>query len=251
MLKLTTVFILALLFALPAQAQEYAKADWPSLVRTLIRFNALNSGDDKILDQYAAITECDLYKQFYKDDFKWNQVRAAIRESIRLNIATFPTAYKYETELQLGRYDFQQKLFMFTDKSTIRNINTFVIYSVQGHPCDGVATPDIPASYRAVLDVPVYFLGIPLAQKDAETLLQQMKDDKNDDRIVYARFNLRIIYIDPLRKDIQTGTSSAAAHYTQSNAPDAQSIRIDVHLDSIDFFEDAARTKLIYSSGQN
>src|SRR5262249_19708156 len=131
---LTRIFILLILVlcALPAQAEDYAKPSWPNIVRTLVRFKAININDDKLLNDYAMITECDLYKAFYADDFKWNKVLEAIRDSVRQKVATFPTAYQYTAELQLDRYDFKRKEFAFGEKTTLRNINAVVMYESDG-----------------------------------------------------------------------------------------------------------------------
>jgi hypothetical protein len=244
MLKRILLLVVFIAFALasPARAEDYVKPDWPSLVKTLVRFNALDISDDRLLDEYAMITECDLYKSFYRDDFKWNQVRNAMRQSIKMNVATFPTSYRYETQLQLDRYDFHDKIYRLTDKSVIHNVNAFEIYSVSGSPCAGIDIVNIPHAFRAVLDTPLYFEGLPLAQADAEALLNRMKID-NPDRIVYTRFNLRVVYIESLRPPA-TGVTNKPL--VQSNAQGSQSARLDVRLDSIEFYEDPAMTKLIY-----
>ncbi|MDE1901222.1 MAG: DUF4852 domain-containing protein [Alphaproteobacteria bacterium] len=243
---LRALFVVLLLLPAVARADDYAKPDWPSLTRTMVRFNAIDLSDPAILDEYAIVTECDLYKAFYSNDFKWQQVRQAVLQAARNDIATFPTAYYYDTKLQLDRYDFGANLFRFTDKSTIRNVNAFTIYSVAGTGCGGAHIKILPRTFRVVIGVPVTMDGIPLGEKDAQTLLGNMDKDGNISRIVYARFNLRITYIDPMRK--MPGGQGEADIYHQSNAPDNESVRLDAHLDSIDFYEDPQMQKLIYEA---
>src|SRR6185503_12208850 len=114
------LFVTCLLVALPARAGTYTTITFSNLVKTMVRFNALSLKDDDLLEEYAMITDCDLFKYFYPDDFKWNQVKAAIRESVNMNVATFPTEYQYDTKVQLARYDFRLKSFRFSDRATIR-----------------------------------------------------------------------------------------------------------------------------------
>lgn len=226
-----------------AHAEDYAKPDWANLLRTLIRFSALTLDDDVVLDEYAIATECDLYKTFYREDFQWNRVRKTIRESVRQNVATFPTSYSYTTQLQLDRYDFNEKLFRFTQKTTIHNVNALNFYKIEGASCDGVSVKLVPTSFRAVLDVPIFVEGIPIGASDAENLLNHMKAEGNTDRVVNAVFNMRIVYIDPLRPANKNGDGRGLS---QGNNPEERSVRLDVRLDSIDFYEDATKTKLIY-----
>lgn len=244
--RLILISFVVLISSAATAASDYTKASLPNMVRTLVRFNAINLNDNRLLDEYAIITECSLYKALYKDDFKWNKVRTAIRNSIRDNVGTYPTAYNYDTQLQLDRYDFEAKLFRFTEKTVLKSINALVIYQIEAVTCGSGAVTHIPRTFRAVLDTPVYFPGLPLAPKDAEAILKQMETDKNIDRIVTATFNFHIIYIEPLHKNIRSRDNPESDTYSQSNAPDNLSLRMDAHLDSIDFYQDAAKTKLIY-----
>ena len=104
----------------------------------------------------------------------------------------------------------------------------------------------IPRTYRAVLSSPLYLEGLPLTDKDAQDLLARMEKDENLGRIIYARFNLRTVYVEPLRKTAGKDAGGADDVYIQSKAPDKSTARLDVQLDSIGFYEDPQMTKLIY-----
>ena len=129
-------FLLALLlFAGPAFASDYVDTNWQNLTRALVRFNAIKLDDPLIMDDYALITECGLYNQWYKDEFKWSDVRKAIMDSVRNNIATFPMNFHYDVRLQLDRYDFNRKMFLISNNTALRNINALDMYSATGPTC--------------------------------------------------------------------------------------------------------------------
>src|ERR1700685_2832792 len=110
------LFCLLLCLAAPARAEDYIAPTWPDLLHTMIRFNALDlSQDNRLLDEYAAITDCDIYQYYSRDDFKWNQMRTTIRKSIEMSRSTFPSRYYFDVKVQLGRYDFADKLYRFAD----------------------------------------------------------------------------------------------------------------------------------------
>jgi hypothetical protein len=229
-----TALVFSLLLALgasPALAGDYVQASWPNVLRTMVRFNALDLEDQAIIDEYAIVTECDLYRAFFHDDFKWNQVRQAVRKSVEQNMATFPSTYSYEVKLQLDRYDFDTQLYKFTDKSAIRNVNAFMIYSVEGIPCGSTDVKIMPRNYRAVLASPVYLDGIPLPEKDAKTLLKMMTENKNLDRIVYAKFNLRIVYVEPMRRTTKRIGLEVRNIYGQSSVDRPGLLRLDARLE--------------------
>jgi hypothetical protein len=248
-LRLVCLVLLAFSFLTgSAQAQEYASISWANLMRTLVRFNALDLSDQNLLDEYAIITECDLYKSYYKDDFKWNQVRKAIRDSVQMNLAAYPTNYSHDLTSRLDRYDFEAKLFRFDGESSLRGVNTFLLYSVKGTGCGDAKVSLLPRTFRAVLSMPLYLDGLPLSEGDAKALLSRMTKDNNPDRLIFARYNFRTVYIEPLHRKAEMGkAASGKTQYTQTNSSSSDEVRFDVQLDSIGFYEDPQRTKLIYS----
>lgn len=239
-------FLCAVVFSSPSVASDYGKPTWAGMLRTMVRFNALDLEDPTLIDEYAIVTECDLYRAFYRDDFKWNQVRQAVRQSVAQNLATFPAGYTYEVKLQLDRYDFDNQLYRFTDKSAIRNVNAFMIYSVEGIPCGSTDVKALPRMYRAVVASPIYLEGIPLPEKDAKTLLKMMTESKNTDRIVYAKFNLRVVYVEPMRRTTKMVGLDLKTFYGQTTVDRPGLLRLDVRLDSIEFYADPQMRQLIY-----
>jgi hypothetical protein len=244
-------FVLCVVLALPllvqsAHAEEYVDPTWPNLVRTLVRYNAINLTDMTLLDEYAAITDCDLYKAFYHDDFKWHEVQQAMVKSIEINSPTFPIRYRYNVDLQLDRYDFKSQLYHLTEKTTLRNVNMFRLYSVVGSNCGDADVEYMPHTFHAVLDSPFYLDSLPLAEKDAQSLLKLMDADKNFDHIIYASFNIRVTYIQPLRKETTGKGVEMVTHYVQPDAVQLFAVRMDSKLESVNFYEDPQRTKLVY-----
>lgn len=235
-------------YSASVRADEYVKASHEAMVNTLIRFGAISIGDDLVIDDYAILNECKLFAKFKTDDFKWQRIREGIRQSIRQNVESYPTSYIYEAELQLDRYDFKEKNFVFKEKATIRNVNAFVIYSTEGKECANKPLSVLPRTYRAVLDQPIYFTGLPLAEKDGEALLNRMRDSGNRDRIVYARFKIRITYISPLKRVASNQASNNDNQPVQLEQDGVVgAVRMDARLDGLDIYEDEAHSRLIFS----
>lgn len=243
-LCLGLIFAALLLFGQPAGAETYAKPTYENLLQSLIRMGALNITDDSVIDDYAAITECKLHASFFKDDFKWNRVRQAMRQSIKQNVATYPTGFAYDVELQLDRYDFKEQLFKFKDRATVKNVNAFILFSTEGRDCADKKISVLPKSFRAVLNEPIYFTGLPLTESDAKALLTRLETNGNRDRIVYSRFNLRITYVPPLRRP-DNAPAGVLVPLQQEKSDSA--VRLDARLDSLEVYEDAEHTKLIYN----
>jgi hypothetical protein len=119
------------------------------------------------------------------------------------------------------------------------------IYSVDGTGCGQGDVKYLPRSFRVVLSAPIYLDGLPLSEGDGQALLSRMDKNNNPKRIIYVRYNLRTIYIEPLRK-IEDKRGDRKTLYIQTSDTSSKTVRFDAHLDSIGFYEDQERTKLIY-----
>jgi hypothetical protein len=238
------LFFFCLFLALPARADNYVDPTFADIVRTLVRFNAIDLQDDDLIDEYAMVTDCNLFTHFYPNDFKWNEVRAAIRKSVSLNIATFPTRYHFDIKIQLDRYDFKQKNFRFTDSSAIHNVNPFLFVSKPDYKCGKNLLKYLPTDYHAVLDAPVSITGLPFAESDADPLLHRMDASGNTNHAIYARFRLRVTDAEFLHR---VNPPDGKPYYAQNNQKSGHNMLLGVHLDVVDFYEDENMTKLIYS----
>jgi hypothetical protein len=74
-------------------------------------------------------------------------------------------------------------------------------------------------------------------------LLDKMKADGNDKRIIYARFDMHIVFIDKLRKlFLQSGGTPV---YSQGDKQSSEPFKLDARLDAVDFFMDEDATQPI------
>ena len=245
MMKRVILLLVFLLAATPAHADIYAHPTWDNLVKTLVRYGALDLSDNKILDEYAIVTDCDIYHAFVGNDFKWNAIRDSIRQSIDINLTKFPSAYVYEDKLSLDHYDFQQQMFRFSSNNPLQKVNAFFLYRTNGLTCGGIKINFLPKSFRAVLDESVSLPGLPLTQRSADALLRRMDANNNTDRMVYVRFNLHINYIGKVAKNAYPINNDPVL--VQQGAVEGAPILLNAQIDTIDFFEDEHHSKLIYS----
>lgn len=240
-LFLLTLFVF-LSLPLEASATEYTEPTLPNLVRTLVRFHAVNFDHTELLDDYAMIVKCDTYKTSYGNDFKWNEVRQSVRKDGEANAASYPIRYRFDTELHLDRYDFAEKLFRFTKESSLVGINALPLLNEYQFRCGEKRLTNLPYIFRAVLPAPLTVEGLSLGESLAPVLLSRMDDAKNRERSIFARFNLTVTYIEPIRKQ----EAREKPVFEQVKGTGSTAVRLDARLDSIEFYEDPAMTSLIY-----
>jgi hypothetical protein len=234
-----------------SETVTYLPPSWGDMLHAAVRFNALDLHDDNLIDEYAAVTDCEIYKFYFKDDFKWQEVRRRIRESAEMNSAHYPTHFYAQALLSLGRYDFDKKIFDFTPETAIHKVNLFDLYTYKSITIctDKVYPKYIPREFQALSSTSFTLTGIPLTPAEAQSLLRMMNADKNTDRQIIVRFDMTVTYVARLVKQATNpGTAEKEIEYIQNGLKTPGIMRLDVRVDSIEFFEDQAMTKLIYST---
>lgn len=230
-----------------ARAEEYATPNLANLVKTLVRFGALDIRKDDVIDLFGRVTACSDYQQYYGNDFRWQEFRAALREDVRKNIAVYPTGYKYDAPLQLDRYDFKAGLFRFTEKTAQSRANVFTMDTHPEDLCGDAKNVYLPLSYKLVLDEPIQIAGLPLSVEEGKILLNRMIANNNPNRMIYARFYIRVLFISPIaaKSNKEADKRGESLRITQDIRDD--SVRMDSKLDYIEYYEDPERTKLVYT----
>lgn len=233
-----------------SRAETYEQPSLKNIFRTLIRYGAVDIYDDDIIDVYARTNECEVFKDHFKDVFKWEKIRQKLRETIKQDAVIYPTGYRYDTTLKLGRYDFKKQNFPFDQSINQKNVNVFVMQTHAGDYCNSGKLNDFPTAFKLVLDKTVGLEGLELNEEQGKELFDRMNEANNVAHLVYARFNIRVMYVASLASSEERrlrGSSSGAKNVAkvQQNVQ-YDTVGLDSRLDSIEYFEDAARTKLIY-----
>lgn len=244
----------AIVFSPCVRADEYVKPSTETILNALVRSGALDLTQDDIIDAYTQVMACDIYIGYYKDEFKWQKIRPLIREQVQKDLATYPTGFRYETVLQLGRYDFKQKTYPFDVESQRGNFNVFSMDRDFSSKCKVTTMKNsasiLPTTFKFMLDNPVSITGLPLDQKEGAALFDRMEKDGNKLHIVYARFNVRVTFIAQLdfsKRQAKAPTKKMDLRSQVMQPVSSSGIKIDTRLDSIEYFEDENMTRLIYT----
>jgi len=119
---------------------------------------------------------------------------------------------------------------------------SFVVEAKDGGTpgCGSMERVKLPTSYRIVMDNPIYISGLPFGEIEAKKLLSRLQEAGNNGRAIFVRFNFRITYVAPVVKN--------ETNYAQQKEGGkfSSEIRLDAKLNSINFYEDPERTKLLY-----
>lgn len=130
----TFLFILLLFVSVPAVAQnspfvdqDYAASDMETFSRLYWTMNMLNLKNDTHIDNFMLINECDIYTDYFHNEFEWRGVRESARNYIRENIGNFPVHVEFMQPLKFGEYDFEANAFEIQDKYKIIDMRRFEV----------------------------------------------------------------------------------------------------------------------------
>jgi hypothetical protein len=112
-------------------------------------------------------------------------------------------------------------------------------------PCS-FKTEILPERYQLILEQSLYIDGLPLGANEAKALLNRMEKEGNKDHILYVRFNMNVLFVAPLHRE-KGAEGKPAGPLFQDKEVGIKVVRLSARMASVDFFEDEARTKLIYS----
>lgn len=238
-----------------AHADYYAKPTLANLIKTMIRYDAIDFNDNRILDIYIRGQDCGIYARFFNDEFTWEKLRRDVRRDLKEKIPFFPVAYTYEAPLQLERYDFVKRLYPFYMKKGEFDVNTFTVDASNDISCIDKGEKYIPLRFKFVLKENLKMLGLDISEAEGQALFERMEAVGNDQHIIYPRFNVRVVHIPKLatKKVIQeeikknTWGGKMLGDVGMFQPAEGREVFFGCVLDSVEYYEDEKRTKLIYT----
>jgi hypothetical protein len=95
-------------------ADGYVPSSWKNLSKLYWAMGVFSFDDVQAIDSFTMINECDLYKKYNRDDFMLQDIRNVMRESIKANLANYPTKLEVVLRIGLDRYDLGTERFMLS-----------------------------------------------------------------------------------------------------------------------------------------
>jgi len=104
---------------------QYHEANLKNFAKTYWRFSKFDYTDDKAIDNFMRISECDLYKEYIHNEFEWNGIRESTRNFLKDNKNKFPDRYAFVQAMALGSYNFEEKFFNIAEEHALRGAKSF------------------------------------------------------------------------------------------------------------------------------
>lgn len=215
--------------------EAYAVPTYKEISQTLLMLGGVDVNDPKVMEDYAKMVYCGLYKEKFKNDFEWNKVRGLIASRALEKKEMFRTHYEIRGTMKLDRYNFEGQYFPFTKDTEVVNVGSMVLTEREDLiPFCGVTNPSKRFPVMTFLDLnqPLNLTSLKMPMDEAEKFLTKLADLNVKDRIIYVRFRFKIMEVTEVTK----------AFYPQDEFTQA---RFLARMNQIDFFFDRDLTKWI------
>jgi hypothetical protein len=202
-----------------------------TLSQSYFKLTGIDLGDDKLVDDFAAIHFCSIMKQYYADEFSWRQARDAVRNFISRNLEDYPEHFILQGTINLGRYDFGKKAFLLEGDNEMRRTGVFRISQASPTDCGNYRLQTVPYNFIFRLTNPITLDAIEMPENKAFALTRRMDSDANQTRTVYLSFFLRV-------NDFSSGVAGAQVASTEAV--------VRATLLSMRMYYDKARTEMLF-----
>ncbi len=159
---------------------------------------SLNSDDD--IDNFLKINECDMFKEFYSNEFEWRNIREIARDSISMKLSKIPKTLEYVQPIYVKQYDFKRKGFPLDKDYKFAGNTRFHISpdDIQNLKCTKyIKFLDYPPDIVLFSKRPVYLTFIPLdidiAKEFTENVPATLNDDDEYIRPMYIKMKVAFI----------------------------------------------------------
>ena len=216
-----SIFCMAVFTAFPLVAQDgddasdiptsqiiYEKPSVQTFSQLYWAIGRLDLENEKHVDNFMRINECDIYKDYINHEFEWTDIRESAKTYIQANKKDFPLRFEFTQKIKLTDYDLEKQAFDIFNEHQIKGIKRFFM------PAENEALPicgtskdmtGYPRKLLVELSKPFTLEDIPMEKERANTFItkrlqrikslpkhQQAKVDIHDSRYVILVMNVKL-----------------------------------------------------------
>lgn len=154
------------------------------LAKLYWRLNMFDINDNKAVDNYLRINECDIYLEYVFNELEWDNIREKARNHLKNNVETFPDRFKFEQPLRLADYNPETEMFAIMPAYQIDGIRKFEVFSedMNQRPCGDYSSQrnaDLEGYWKALkveLNQPLNLSQIPIKRAVASRYIDKKMD---------------------------------------------------------------------------
>lgn len=160
----------------------YAVPTFKNLSKLYWALAMFDLGDDKAIDNFLRINECEMFMKYFGSDFELVSLRAATKESIVKNMASYPVKFEVVIPIGIDRYDMGTERFKLDIRTDFINAKRLeMVVNETTRPVCGkgrVATgpiPGYPKNFILSLSRPFTLTEIPVKPEVAQLYIEEAR----------------------------------------------------------------------------
>lgn len=231
------------MFSTSVQAQsyvdDYTPTTYEDFSNLILKYHVHDLDDPAVLKEYFQANNCDLFEEYYKNDFIWQTILDGFKRDIKYFSKKIPHKFIINASIVVDRYDFTNSAFIIDEKFALDNAGSIRIpfYGQRSTRCaDKFRRNFFPDRVKFITERKFALEQIPMKMDDANALLERIKNYKYEgvesNRVLAVRFLITINDVDKFYISRGSYEESEVVHRGT--------------LDEIAFFEDPNMTKLIW-----
>lgn len=166
-----------------AKRFEYHDPNMKNISKLYWTMGRMDINNNEHIDNFIRINECDIFRDYFKNEFEWQDVREATRVFLQRYAREFPLRFKFIQPLRLGEYNIEEESFDVLEDYRIDGTRRFELVSSDRH--DDIcgldhSIPGYPRELVIEFSRPFEMRSLPLARQKAEQYIEQkLKPFKN------------------------------------------------------------------------
>ncbi len=134
--------------------------------------------DTEAIERYVMVNNCQVYHDYYHNDFEWQGIVEKVREYLIENRQGFPNRFEFLQIMPLGRYDFKKKAFMVADEELYNGVSVILTHSndITKPVCGMVGNiPGYPRNVALDFNTVFSLKEVPVPERKARNYLMRSK----------------------------------------------------------------------------
>ena len=123
--------------------RNYQPVILANLSKLYWRMGVTDISNDDHIDNYVLINDCDVYNDYFSDEFQWKDIRQSIRTHLDKHATKFPRFFEFRQPLQLGEYRVEKQAFDIHQDYAIYDVRHFEVL-VPGYELSGICGRERP-----------------------------------------------------------------------------------------------------------
>ncbi len=206
------------------------------------------------INKYLLVNECEVFENYYHNDFEWSKIKEVTTEYLKENRRTFPRRFQFIRPIHFGRYDLEAEAFAVLDRDLRAGARRYDINAErENYLCGHKGSIDgYPDSVRMILNRPFQLLYVPVLKDAAYNYLARAnrqqtekygaksnfalgrldRDLRGHSRVAFLRIRVRFVkYLGIVRTNLGY-----------------QSVEMFAVLEGFDVYEDQELRRLLFTT---